>query len=68
MILKIKSGSIYMEGEIMKKIIPKFLILLTMIGMFSVTHLPNVEGRNIGLLNGIYNGSYSYIDLLEKTV
>ena len=54
----------------MKKIIPKFLILLTMIGMFSVTHLPNVEGRNIGSLNGIYiyNGSYSYIDLLEKIV
>ena len=59
-----------MVGKIMKKIIPKFLILLTMIGMFSVTHLPNVEGRNIGSLNGIYiyNGSYSYTDLLEKTV
>ena len=39
-----------------------------MIDMFSVTHIPNVEVCNIDLLNGIYNGSYSYIDLLEKTV
>ena len=37
-----------------------------MIDMFSVTHIPNVEVCNIGLLNGIYNGSYSYTDLLEK--
>ena len=34
--------------------------------MFSVTHISNVEVCNIGLLNGIYNGSYSYTDLLEK--
>lgn len=39
-----------------------------MIGMLNVTHILNVEGSNIGLLNGIYNGSYSYIDLLEKIV
>lgn len=39
-----------------------------MIDMFSVTLIPNVEGSNIGLLNSIYNGSYSYTDLLEKTV
>lgn len=39
-----------------------------MIGMLNVTHIPNVEVCNIGLLNGIYNGSYSYTDLLEKTV
>lgn len=39
-----------------------------MIDMFSVTLIPNVEGCNIGLLNSIYNGSYSYTDLLEKTV
>ena len=39
-----------------------------MIGMLNVTHILNVEGCNIGLLNGIYNGSYSYIDLLEKIV
>ena len=37
-----------------------------MIDMFSVTHIPNVEVCNIGLLNGIYNWSYSYTDLLEK--
>ena len=37
-----------------------------MIDMFSVTHIPNVEVCNIGLLNGIYNGSYSYTDLLKK--
>ena len=37
-----------------------------MIGMLNVTHIPNVEVCNIGLLNGIYNGSYSYTDLLEK--
>ena len=37
-----------------------------MIGMLNVTHILNVEGCNIGLLNGIYNGSYSYTDLLEK--
>ena len=36
--------------------------------MFSITHIPNVEVCNIGLLNGIYNGSYSYTGLLEKTV
>ena len=39
-----------------------------MIGMLNVTHILNVEGGNIGLLNGIYNGSYSYTGLLEKTV
>lgn len=37
-----------------------------MIGMLNVTHIPNVEVCNIGLLNGIYSRSYSYTDLLEK--
>ena len=37
-----------------------------MIGMLNVTHILNVEGGNIRLLNGIYNESYSYTDLLEK--
>lgn len=37
-----------------------------MIDMLNDTHVLNVEGCNIGLLNGIYNGSYSYTDLLEK--
>lgn len=36
--------------------------------MFSVTHIPNVEVCNIGLLNGIYNGSYSYTDLLKNSM
>lgn len=37
-----------------------------MIGMLNVTYILNVEGDNIGLLNDIYNESYSYTDLLEK--
>lgn len=54
----------------MKKLFKKVTIVLVVLGMFVMTHFPNVGARYIGSLNGIWvnNSTPAYTGYLEKTV